>query len=366
MNPPKSYFGGFLFLAQNSKVSSLLNPRFIAIIFSTNIHFPQGFALKKLIYVLFLMIFISSCAPVQTSAPTYTAPPSATLTPMPTEAAPSMENLPAEWAGRIDRVETMTEMDGVTTRTVAIEKLSDEDLAAGKEAQLRTLQWDADAGEWVEYVPQVGLISPAEDRWNNVGVDNLPVSELLDLMSNDKVYGRDGQEIVPGVVGNFSDYTLLCGDVVETYLNPKANGNTNIDQVIAVPLVTGDIELIYVAGGSPTRSATVPLVVYDLASVDPQSYANDPAKWEGEPMSSALTRLPVFADNQDYWRYTQVKSSNGSSRRIIFAAQNVDLPANFIGVDGKFAEGEVVSTSEVRVEISAVIVVSADELPMFQ
>lgn len=112
-----------------------------------------------------------------------------------------MENLPAEWADKIDRIEVMTEMDGRTQRTVAIQKSGDPDA----EPRLRALQWDADAGEWVGYAPKVGwagwgevvvdgkVVSPS--RWNeNIQLPDMGVlAEPLRL--------ADGTELQIGYLG---------------------------------------------------------------------------------------------------------------------------------------------------------------------
>lgn len=335
--------------------------------------------MKRVISLILLTIFLTSCsnaasatieAPATAAAipATATATATATTEPTPTEAtAPSMENLPAEWQGRIDRVETMRAMDG-TERIVAIQKLTDEDIAAGKtEAKLRTLQWDAETKGWVDYVPQVGLVAGGASWWSDVEVDNLPVSEILARMNKETITGKDGQEIPPGVVGSFSNYTLICGDVVEVFYYHSESGYTNIDQVIAVPLTTGDIELIYVAGGSPTRAGTVPVSVYDLASVDPLAYAGDPAGWAEKSLSSALTRLPISTDNQGYWRYTQAMIARGGQyRRIVFEVPNRDLPTSLVGPDGKLARGEVVALSNAHVNIEGKVIVSASDGNLFQ
>lgn len=108
--------------------------------------------------------------PTSTVAPLPSAPPTIT----PTQVEPSMANLPEEWVDRIEHIETMTEKDGKTTRVVAIEKLTEEDIASGKtEARLRVLQWDADAEEWINYQPQIGWAGWGDKSTDYLGIPTL-------------------------------------------------------------------------------------------------------------------------------------------------------------------------------------------------
>lgn len=112
--------------------------------------------MRRIFTVILLTIFLVSCAApttIPTNTPTPTAESTATSTTVPraTEITPSMENLPADWQDKIDRVETMKNMDG-SERIVAIQKGENPNEAS----KLRALQWNPANKERINYIPQVG------------------------------------------------------------------------------------------------------------------------------------------------------------------------------------------------------------------
>lgn len=215
---------------------------------------------RSLLIMPVLALILAACAPEAAPAPTTTATnastATATETPTPTEVVvtPSMENLPAEWQGKIDHIETMMNMDGKTQRVVAVEALTDEDKAAGKtEAKLRVLQWDGK--EWVSYVPQVG--------WAGYGDRSIDGTKLVsywdtDLQLPDRsvlespLTLKDGTKVPWGYLGpiyfdtidpasgSFSFYQAYIMEVKQmTFPEHEA-----MELVGAVPLKSGDWQVI--------------------------------------------------------------------------------------------------------------------------
>lgn len=209
---------------------------------------------RSLLIIPILAFTLAACAPETAPAPTATATATATKAPTstPTEVVitPSMENLPAEWQGKIDHIETMTNMDGKTQRVVAVEALTDEDKAAGKtEAKLRVLQWDGK--EWVDYVPQVGWAG-----WG--GISDVPSFWEDELKPPDRSFlespltFKDGTKVPWGYLGpiyfdtidpssgSFSFYQAYIMEVKQAVF-PDGEG---MELVGAVPLESGDWQVI--------------------------------------------------------------------------------------------------------------------------
>jgi hypothetical protein len=237
---------------------------------------------------------------IQTQDPTQT--PESTITPEPTKAESNaliaLNNLPEEIKSQVDHIETLE--DG---RLVAIAKITEEpevysdhmvyptpyvnkwqgcssiDLtvdqysAGDTEAKLilRKLQWDGT--KWIDYVPQVGKLSPDASDWDRVTIDDLPVSELQARMDQQPWTGKDDQIIKYGLVAEFVDYAVFSGVIVEYDLQNADGAITNTNLVIAVPLPTGDIELIYSKGFSPTDTGVSPTLVFKTQSIDPRYLA---------------------------------------------------------------------------------------------
>lgn len=223
--------------------------------------------MKRILVITALLVFLSSCTQTPATMPTeiatlqptvtVTPPPTATATPEPTKVSPSMENLPVEWADRIDRIETMTDMDG-NERTVAIQKSKDPD----KDSKLRALQWDAGTGEWVEYQPQIGWVG-----WGGWGSGDNEVKSLWDediqLPERDTLAEplrfADGTELPIGYLGNlynsgdrsengprreyFQGYVLK---VAETHSGLEATESGEVAIYTGLPLSTGDW-MVYVS-----------------------------------------------------------------------------------------------------------------------
>jgi hypothetical protein len=172
-----------------------------------------------------------------------------------------MENLPAEWKDKIDRVETMTNMDGSTTRVVAIEKLSDEDIAAGKtESRLRVLQWDEKAKGWVSYIPQVGWagygpITSDGHVYTSLWDEGLVLPDMETLKEPLKL--ADGNEVPMGYLGKVymtedkqGDYVAFAqGYILDVRKCPPLGEGDKLEHAlvyVGIPLEIGDWE-VYVA-----------------------------------------------------------------------------------------------------------------------
>lgn len=262
---------------------------------------------------------IATEAPVVETAQAPT--PTETQAPTPTEAAaPSMENLPAEWQGKIDHIETMTNMDGKTTRVVAIEKLSDEDISVGKKPELRTLEWNG--SEWVSYVPQVGLVGLKNGYWDepidgwSTKADDLSGTELQRITA-EPIYGANGQEIKPGLVADFEDVTLFCGDVIE--VNYFANGN--MEMVVKTTNPDGDIQLFQIDQLINIPNDAV-VAVFNQDTVDP-SILIDPLASSGSLMRTQIQEFSQRLTSSQMVKYAKLLAEV-TPRRIVFGVSKWD------------------------------------------
>lgn len=112
----------------------------------------KTFARITLLFTIFSLM--TACVPQATATPgvkpSLMPLPTSTPTATPTPTPDPIDSLPLEIQAQVDHVQTLE--DG---RIVAIEKLSEEDLTAGKTPMLRKWQWDVNQKEWVDYVPQL-------------------------------------------------------------------------------------------------------------------------------------------------------------------------------------------------------------------
>lgn len=209
------------------------------------------------------------------STPTATIPntpeSTSTITPTPTP-GPNMENLPDEWINKIDHIETMIGMDG-NERIVAIEKLSEADIAAGmKEAKLRVLQWNSQNKEWVPYVPQVGWagwgpINNNEYKYNSLWDEDIVLPDRKTLKEPLKL--SDGTMVPMGYLGDiyfddedpnyiafFQGYILYMDKKL-----PLGDWDKNLAPMVylGIPLSTGDWQIYVTVQRDPGADLTIAL-----------------------------------------------------------------------------------------------------------
>jgi hypothetical protein len=224
-------------------------------------------------------------------------------------AGPSLDSIPAEWREKIDHVETMTNMDGKTTKTVAIEKLTQEERAAGKtEAKLRVLQWDPATKEWSPYVPQVGwagwgehLMSNGtliESEWDDVTL-TLPDRDTLPV----PLTGKDGKPLPMGEVGVIYGAEGMPDDnkrlIIQGYTLAIMDYGSGATVYQGVPLESGDWQVILY--GVANQSGT-PMSLYRLSSIS--------AGFKGTSMD--ISREAGFSDAQIYsWLVANKASLEG-------------------------------------------------------
>lgn len=352
---------------------------------TTNLHsnFPQNCYSRvlRLIVIFFLMTFlISACTGGDHTPPTEiatqiatevpivetamaTAEPTATETQAPTEVVvPSMENLPAEWQGKIDRVETMTNMDGTTTRVVAIEKLSDEDIAAGKTPVLRTLEWNG--SEWVSYVPQVGLVGQKNGYWDYYAKSDELSGVELQKITAESIFGKDGQEIKLGLVADFSDMTLFCGDIIE--VNSLDPGT---EYIIKTTHNNGDIQLFQI-GQITNVAANVLATAYDQGSIDPSRLTN-PLAFNDSQMRTQVQEFSQLTPSQMV-KFTDLLAQD-LPRRVVFGISKSDTelmsndsPAKRMAFVGQYAQGEVFNAEGIGINLYNSIVITKEQLNSLQ
>jgi len=253
-----------------------------------------------------------------------------------------MENLPAEWVEKIDHVETLA--DG---RIVAVAKLTDAEIAAGLKPQVRELQWDDAKGEWIPYVPQVGLVGTQMEYWDRTAKSDELSGVELQAITAEPIYGKDGQEIKPGLVADFSDATLFCGDLVE--VNALQGGT---EFIFKVTLATGDIELFQV--GILAGQAGLPNAVYDQAAIDPSQLV-DPGRYSGSPMGAVLKEFPQGVTSAQLYEYF-LKLGQNVPVRMLFAVQktNSELAVHDDanarrGLAAKFEQGDAFDQDDIGI-----------------
>lgn len=341
--------------------------------------------IKLICFCLLLAFILSSCSEknqssfsstisnnsasaniAETIAPTVT--PTPTEAPTPTEVAgPTMESLPAEWQGKIDHIETMTNMDGKTQRVVAVEALTDEDKAAGKtEAKLRVLEWDGK--EWISYVPQVGKVSAAKGDWDLASDDGwTPRSGLSTVESNVMsetlpVYGKDGKEIRLGSAIDLKDATLICVDVAEAKVDPD---DGYVAFVFKDILPTGDYLLLLSLGTLHYPSGSM-IATYNQEGID-SSNVIDLSRFKDKSIEEVLGN-PGGITSDQYKAYV-LSLADGKPHRIIISIPKFDYiimsddsPLSRKEFASKIAAGEVFDDTGIGIDLANMLVIPQEKI----
>jgi hypothetical protein len=204
-----------------------------------------------------------------------------------------MENLPAEWADKIDRVETMKNTDG-TERIVAIQKSADPD----KESRLRALQWDTGAGEWAPYEPQVGragwgfdINGESRPYWAN----DLVIPEASAL--GEPLSLADGTELPMGYLGRIYMTKDMERGVYYEFsqgyiLDVRADSAGQAVLYTAFPLASGDWQ-VYVTLEPNVPMSALCMQLESLAQDDFGKYYMDAQLTDAGPIFS-MSRLGAY------------------------------------------------------------------------
>ncbi len=212
--------------------------------------------------------------------------------------APSMENLPAEWQGKIDRVETMKNMDG-TERIVAILKGED----PNEESKLRTLQWDGK--EWVSYVPQVGWagwgpVDSYTSYWDKEALIMPDRESLTQLTLSDGTklpWGELGTIFMSKKMENGLSITFAQGvilDIVEA--PPRGEGDTTKPVAVytGFPLKNGDWQVYVSVQRDFSDKSTGDVVKLSTLTL------SDFGKYAGETQLSGVSRLMTDSEMRSW------------------------------------------------------------------
>jgi hypothetical protein len=173
--------------------------------------------------------------------------------------------MPEEWAGKIDRIETILDSQG-KERVVAIAKPT----GLGKEAKLRVLQWDKEKKDWVKY--QFDRFYPMDVTafWKNIKLEELPRYSLDEVVRIHYNNDEKQSEIPWGYLGSVADSKPDPGvgknfDVVQDFYSgvflgksSPLPGNPTISLIFfEVPNIVGDRRvLIYYAADDCRYAAT--------------------------------------------------------------------------------------------------------------
>ncbi len=211
-----------------------------------------------------------------TATPTITLTPTATLTPSPTVDPSTI--FPAEWANKIDHVETLA--DG---RKVAIEKSTVE----GKDPVKRVFQWDEGKKEWIAYIPVKSLFynqKSADLGYNPETVLSKEIPEVKIPLIDAK-----GNQYPLGFVGyyKYGDTKVMVASGVVVDIRQSSVQINTIFWTLAIPLPNGDIQLaqFFAANGSPDKKSFWPYSVankVDIATLGQSSNGPIPTTEETE------------------------------------------------------------------------------------